>query len=66
MIGITLTTDQIRNAPNEVRQWIGREVSAALGFSSSTAPAPTSRSAMATAKAAARCTIPATTSTMKR
>jgi len=31
MIGITLTTDQIRNAPAPVRQWI--EVIAALGLS---------------------------------
>lgn len=32
MIGITLTTDQIRNAPKEVRQWIEHEVIAALGL----------------------------------
>ena len=30
MIGITLTTDQIRNAPAQVRQWIEHEVIAAL------------------------------------
>jgi len=32
MIGITLTTDQIRNAPQEVRQWIEHEVIASLGL----------------------------------
>ncbi len=32
MIGITLTTDQIRNAPREVQQWIEHEVIAALGI----------------------------------
>lgn len=30
MIGITLTIDQIRNAPPPVRQWIEKEVTAAL------------------------------------
>ncbi|SRR5579871_687592 len=34
MIGITLTTDQIRGAPKEVRQWIENEVIAGLGLSS--------------------------------
>ena len=32
MIGITLTTDQIRNAPAEVRQWIEHEVIASSGW----------------------------------
>ena len=32
MIGITLTTDQIRNAPAPVRQWIEHEVMSALGL----------------------------------
>lgn len=32
MIGITLTADQIRNAPKEVRQWIEHEVIAGLGL----------------------------------
>ncbi|HVX79446.1 MAG TPA: hypothetical protein VHB49_25200 [Bradyrhizobium sp.] len=32
MIGITLTTDQIRSAPAPVRQWIEHEVIAALGI----------------------------------
>ena len=32
MIGITLTTDQIRNAPPQVRQWIEHEVITALGI----------------------------------
>ena len=31
MIGITLSSEQIRTAPAEVRQWIEREVSASLG-----------------------------------
>jgi hypothetical protein len=32
MIGITLTTDQIRNAPADVRSWIEHEVIASLGL----------------------------------
>jgi hypothetical protein len=32
MIGITLTTDQIRNAPAPVRQWIEHQVIASLGL----------------------------------
>ncbi len=32
MIGITLTMEQIRNAPPAVRQWIEREVTGALGL----------------------------------
>lgn len=32
MIGITLSTDQIRTAPTEVRRWIEREVSKSLGL----------------------------------
>ncbi len=39
MIGITLTTDQIRNAPKEVRQWIEHEVIASLGLAAEQ-PAP--------------------------
>ena len=39
MIGITLTTDQIRNAPKEVRQWIEHEVIASLGLAAE-APRP--------------------------
>jgi hypothetical protein len=35
MIGITLTADQIRNAPAPVRQWIEQEVIASLGLASS-------------------------------
>jgi hypothetical protein len=35
--GITLTTDQIRNSPKEVRQWIEHEVIASLATE---APAP--------------------------
>jgi hypothetical protein len=33
MIGITLSTDQIRTAPAEVRQWIEHQVIASLGLS---------------------------------
>ncbi len=33
MLGITLTLDQIRNAPPPVRQWIENEVSTAFGLS---------------------------------
>lgn len=36
MIGITLTSEQIRNAPTEVRRWIEREVMTSLGLQ----PAP--------------------------
>jgi hypothetical protein len=39
MIGITLTTDQIRNAPAPVRQWIEHQVMASLGRAAE-APAP--------------------------
>jgi hypothetical protein len=39
MIGITLTTDQIRSAPKEVRQWIEHQVIASLGLAAE-APAP--------------------------
>ena len=31
MIGITLTSEQIRNAPADVRRWIEREVMMSLG-----------------------------------
>ena len=46
MIGITLTTDQIRSAPQEVRQWIEHEVIASLGLAAdapATAPPCASR-----------------------
>jgi len=39
MIGITLTTDQIRNAPAQVRQWIEHEDFASLGLAADTLPA---------------------------
>jgi hypothetical protein len=40
MIGITLTSEQIRNAPREVRQWIEHEVISNLGLGgSAVAPA---------------------------
>ena len=45
MIGITLTTDQIRNAPKEVRQWIEQQVIASLGLA---AEQPTPMPAQAT------------------
>ena len=31
MVGITLSSEQIRNAPAEVRRWIEREVLTSLG-----------------------------------
>jgi len=40
MIGITLTTDQIRSAPKQVRQWIEREVIGALDLAALAAPLP--------------------------
>jgi hypothetical protein len=40
MIGITLTADQIRNAPPPVRQWIEQEVMASLGLGAERHPAP--------------------------
>ena len=39
MIGITLTTDQIRNAPADVRRWIEHEVIASLGVAAEARPA---------------------------
>lgn len=36
MIGITLTTDQIRNAPTPVRQWIEQQVIGSLGLAANT------------------------------
>jgi hypothetical protein len=39
MIGITLTTDQIRKAPPQVRQWIEHEVIASLGLAADAPPA---------------------------
>lgn len=40
MIGITLSADQIRNAPREVRQWIEQEVAAGLGLAAPRPVAP--------------------------
>lgn len=40
MTGITLTAEQIRNAPPQVRQWIEQEVMAALGPPAAARPAP--------------------------
>jgi hypothetical protein len=45
MIGITLTTDQIRSAPPSVRQWIEKEVTIALGLSGLGLSGPQSQSA---------------------
>jgi hypothetical protein len=42
MIGITLTTDQIRNAPVEVRRWIEHQVMASLGLGADAPPPATS------------------------
>ncbi|CCE08054.1 conserved hypothetical protein [Bradyrhizobium sp. STM 3843] len=41
MIGITLSTDQIRNAPPEVRRWIEHQVLAGLGLAADAPPQPT-------------------------
>lgn len=49
MIGITLTADQICNAPIEVRRWIEQEVIAGLRLApqaSASAAAPVNRSAL--------------------
>ncbi len=40
MIGITLTTDQIRSAPPEVRRWIEHQVIASLGIAAEAPGAP--------------------------
>lgn len=50
MIGITLTTDQIRTAPADVRQWIEHQVIVALGLAAET-PAPAPRAGNDPAKA---------------
>jgi hypothetical protein len=44
MVGITLSPEQIRNAPPEVRQWLEHELTSSLGLSPSGLPAmyPTS------------------------
>jgi hypothetical protein len=39
MIGVTLGSEQIRNAPPEIRRWIEREVCASLGLQASFSPA---------------------------
>jgi hypothetical protein len=56
MIGITLTTDQIRSAPREVRQWIEHEVIASLGLAAeppNTVAAQAARLAVITGEEAA-------------
>ena len=40
MIGITLSVDQVRSAPPEVRRWIEHEVIAALGIAAASPAAP--------------------------
>jgi hypothetical protein len=40
MIGITLSSEQIRNAPPDVRHWIEHQVLAELGLGAETPPAP--------------------------
>ncbi len=40
MIGITLSTDQIRSAPADVRRWIEHQVLAGLGLGPETPPMP--------------------------
>jgi hypothetical protein len=52
MIGITLTADQLRAAPAEVRQWIEREVIAALGL-----PVQPSRAEAAVEPQLASCSV---------
>lgn len=41
MIGITLSTDQIRSAPPEVRRWIEHQVLSGLGLGPEAPPTPT-------------------------
>jgi len=41
MIGITLSADQIRSAPPEVRRWIEHQVLAGLGLGPEAPPVPT-------------------------
>ena len=57
MIGITLTTDQIRSAPAEVRRWIEHQVMASLGLGAETPPpaagTPTAHLAAVTGEEAA-------------
>jgi hypothetical protein len=54
MIGITLTSDQIRSAPKEVRQWIEHEVIADLGLgASAVAPAQSAHVVSCTVEEAA-------------
>jgi hypothetical protein len=60
MIGITLTTDQIRSAPPEVRQWIEHQVLSSLGFAAeppspqATLPAPSAHLVACTVDDAAK------------
>ena len=54
MIGITLTSEQIRSAPKEVRQWVEHEVIAALGLrAAAVAPAQTAHVVSCTVEEAA-------------
>lgn len=54
MIGITLTADQIRNAPVPVRQWIEHEVIASLGL---TPKAPTATPTQTQTAHLATCSV---------
>ncbi|WP_154674615.1 hypothetical protein [Mesorhizobium erdmanii] len=40
MVGITLSPEQIRTAPPEVRQWLETEIAHSLGFGPATKPVP--------------------------
>jgi len=60
MIGITLSTDQIRSAPPDVRRWIEHQVLSSLGFAAeapppqATLPAPIAHLVACTADDAAK------------
>jgi hypothetical protein len=40
MVGITLSAEQVRNAPPDVRRWIEHQVLSTLGLGAETPPAP--------------------------
>lgn len=48
MVGITLSSEQIRNAPREVRQWLEQQVLASFGWQS---PAPAAETRLAACSA---------------
>lgn len=43
MVGITLSSEQIRTAPADIRRWIEREVFTSLGLQAAVADANTQR-----------------------